>query len=500
MASNLDHIPLGPMDHMPPPTPQPGIIYFRIQPGITNEQVFEHLKEGLYQTFLQTPWLNGKIYAQSPDAPGWRPGQLEIRFNPNVGDTGMPKCYQLRYNELEPSLSLDDLEMSGFPVDSFDDEQLTWVSYKPQGTNFNEGFEVVAAQANFIPGACLLVPSVHHAACDAIGMGVFLKLWGDQCRILSLRSQGSSDSVALLPPETWDRALPARICRKEATGHSVADVSPDTWQLIGLDPPGPQADGLRPAKRVKVPPRAQTMSSRIYYMPATAFKDLQHEGKKRLEAPDVSGNDIILALLWRTLMRARVAARAGGHDAASKMADLDSQVELQTVCDARPDFSHHLPSSYIGNCVFYHRTKVPLRALIELGSPLSFVAHSIRLNARNINHEQIMDAYMLVDSMPDWTLLQPLRHMSVEDTWMMSSMIMIPEDATCFGDSIFANGGHPVGFRMLMGSRNRSQVPACYVMPRKKHGGLELVLSVFEDEWEFVDKDEEFGRYTMHMA
>jgi len=97
--------------------------------------------------------MNGKVHRQSPDTPGWRPGQLEIRYNPDVENTDKPKCPQLHFNELKSEAPYDDLKARGFPLDVFTDEDVLWIplSYV-NSTISDEGVEVVAAQANFMPG------------------------------------------------------------------------------------------------------------------------------------------------------------------------------------------------------------------------------------------------------------------------------------------------------------------------------------------------------------
>jgi NADPH:quinone reductase-like Zn-dependent oxidoreductase len=107
-----------------------------------------------------------------------------------------------------------------------------------------------------------------------------------------------------------------------------------------------------------------------------------------------------------------------------------------------------------------------------------------------------MDAYMLLKLMPDYSRLQPPRYVTQDNTFFISSMLLLPDENVSFGDQIFTNGGRPEGSRPLVGNRNRSQVAACYVMPRKKHGGIEFVLTLFEDEWPFLLESEEFGRYA----
>lgn len=98
--------------------------------------------------------MNGKVHWQAPDTPGWRPGQLEIRYNPDVNNTNKPKCPQFRFNDLKLDVPYNDLKARGFPLDVFTDEDVLWIP--PSYVNSiieDDGVEVVAAQANFIPGS-----------------------------------------------------------------------------------------------------------------------------------------------------------------------------------------------------------------------------------------------------------------------------------------------------------------------------------------------------------
>lgn len=498
--SSVIHFPLGPIDHCPPPSHQSSVIYFGIKSGVSYGEVFDFLQEGLHRLFLRAPWLNGMVHAQSSDTPGWRPGQLEIRYPSKVDATRTPKCPQLHYKELETAVSFEDIKLRGFPIDVFEDEELTWVSYNPKGADFEAGVDVIAAQANFMPGACLLSPSVHHATCDAIGMGIVMKLWGDECCALSLeKKQGRDGRLPRLPEQIWDRMLPERLWQKAyPAGRSVADVGAASWRMLGLDPPAAGMDAkqsLVPTARTRLPREPQIMTSRVFYISSRAFQALRETCQRLPASEDVSGNDAVLALMWRTVMRARVAARKQANPVAVAIS-LDETAELQIVNDARAAFSAALPPLYLGNCIFHHRPTVLLRSLLDDHDGLATVASAIRASARTFTQDAVLDAYLLMKQMPDWTRLHPLRHMSVPDTWVMSSMIAMDDRSTSFGDLVLARNGQPYSFRMLMGNRNRAQVHACYVMPQQKHGGMELVLSMFADEWPHVMADTEFGRYA----
>lgn len=110
MESAMIHLPLSPLDHIPPYNYTASVLYLYLKPAVNLDDAFKVLHEGLHKTFAQLPWLSGKIWEQSADAPGWRPGQLEIRYRPV--DVNGPRPYQLKFNQLSTSLSYDDLKES----------------------------------------------------------------------------------------------------------------------------------------------------------------------------------------------------------------------------------------------------------------------------------------------------------------------------------------------------------------------------------------------------
>ncbi|KAJ9233848.1 hypothetical protein DTO169E5_6833 [Paecilomyces variotii] len=490
----IQHLPLGPLDHLSPPVYPPGSVYFSIKSGVSWEAIFAHLQEGLRRTFLQVPWLNGKLYHQAPDTPGWRPGRLEIRYAPITADA--PPPYQLRYNELKQTTSSTyaDLKARGFPLDAFADEDLIWVTYR--GVDLDAGAEIVAAQANFMPGACLLCVSVLHAACDATGMAIFYKLWADQCRKLA---SVSGDPALTLPPESWDRTLLDSVWKKERTGHSAQDAGPEPWYAIGLDPPNveklshPGQNGQSSSNAVQ---HERVMTSKLFYMSPVAFASL-----RKICTVDVSGNDVLMACIWRGLIKARAAAIAAqGRDV-----DPNAPFEIQVPVDARPDFSQTMsvPPTYVGNLIYHHRPTLPLRVFVEgtLEGSIAAVAQAIRTSAAMIDHTTMMDGYMLLREMHDYNHIQRPRYATLEGNWLMSSMLMVPGDeASSFGDKFFGNGGRAEGSRPLMSMRNRFKVPACYILPRKRSGGIEFIVSLFEDEWPFLLEGEGFGPYAFLLA
>ncbi|KAH8900477.1 hypothetical protein GQ53DRAFT_632432 [Thozetella sp. PMI_491] len=480
MVAELIHIPLSPLDYVPGINYSAVVLYLGMLPGTSPAEAFSHLQEGLRRVILQVPWLNGKLHWRSPEAPGWRPGQLEIRYRPIDADGPVPP-YQLRFNELNSKLSYEEIKASGFPLDAFDDEELLWKPFLPDMT---EGTEVLVAQANFLPGACLLACSIVHKVADAAGNANMVRLWANHCR-----SIGTQVPAPELPDGSWDRGMPEAIWAKEAVTRPVAELELTTWHMVGLEPPGPDDT---PSAPVPAAPslRVRGMKSKMFYMSPAAFNTLRRECESELGATDLSGNDLLIAFMWRSIIKARTACESDF--------DLDDQVEMVVTTDGRHNFSQSmsLPQEYLGNVVLHHWPTLPLRTLIAPQTTIPSVAQEIRNSAKNISHQTIMDAYALLRDCPDYNRVLRMSPRRL----LVSSMLMLPDEISFGGSGIFTNGGRLESYRHLTTTRDKLCLPVCFIMPRKKSGGIEFTATLFKEELDWLLNDEEFGRYAYLLA
>lgn len=266
MASEITRMRLGPLDHLPPRHYAHFVFYLPLKPDVSPLVAFDWLQQGLLHTFSCMPWLNGKVFWESPDTPGWRPGQLEIRHTP-VNIQG-PKPYQLRFNELDFADSYADLKEMGFPADTFEDETIVWAPFVP---DLDNGAEVFVAQANFIPGACVLTSAIFHSVTDGMAEVAVFKLWADQCR--NLHSAGSS--AMTVPSEHSDRSLLDRIWAKERSARSLEEIDPKLWRVVGLDAPMEQ-----PKEQLEVTKTDRLLKSHIFYISPSNFTALKKQCRK----------------------------------------------------------------------------------------------------------------------------------------------------------------------------------------------------------------------------
>ncbi|KKK20300.1 hypothetical protein ARAM_002424 [Aspergillus rambellii] len=487
------HIPLTPFDHCVPRAYYNGAFYLALKSGVTAAEAFAVLHEGLHRTFVRLPWLSGKVYLQASDTPGWRPGQAEIRHSPVEINGTWP--HQLKCKELDSSTSYEELKDAGFPTDAFKDDDLVW---SPFFAEVNSEPEVFVAQANFIPGCCIITAAIHHAASDETAFIHVLRLWSENCSAL----QRGSNQLADMPAGSSDRNLPDQLWKKEGTGKGVEDIDLKTWMLINLAPTDVQQDPMKiPSGSVQPqggPAQPQrVLKAGVFYISPANFTALQKAITTELGASSgVSGNDAICALIWRCFLRARSTVRM----AASSNADVDAELAgLNMVCDGRPSFSSSIPPTYLGNITFNVQSRFPLSSLTSTDTSIAKVAATIRTAAGSIDSAHLLDLYTLLRNLSDFDHLarwKRMRTSSIEGNNMsISSMIMFPISSVCFGEGIFKNKGMPEAVRPLMEGCNR-YTRICFILPKNKNGGIEFVANLFDEEMEVLMEDEEFGKYA----
>ncbi|KAK9774988.1 putative Transferase family protein [Seiridium cardinale] len=506
MPGGMISIPLGPLDHIPPRNYFKTVLYLPLKSGTGARQAYDHLHDGLHRTFLQAPWLSGKVHWQPRDAPGWRPGQLEIRYNELTADG--PKPNQLKFNELRAAPPYSEIKDAGFPADTFTDEELLCAPFL---ADVDSGADVFVAQANFIPGACLLGFTICHPASDGTAMVTIIDLWAKNCKKLHVPSQhGSIDFVKegqpTLLPGSSDRGLPEKLWIKQKTGHERHEIDASSFRLFGLSPPGEsQGESMAaslppqsPTVRASVNGSGETMHSSIFYISPSEFASLQKECAEASGSGELTGNDIVCALIWRALMKARAAAKvAAGTGDIARMA-----AELEMTVDGRPMFNG-MPGSYLGNVILISQPSIPVLTLVAAETSVAAVAQVIRDSARTVNHETAMDGYALLREVSGYGEVK-LRFTTIEgSSLLITSLVGFPLDQVSFGagkdGEIFENDGKIESFRPLMGGFNRL-FRTCMVLPRTAQGGIEFVVSLFDDEMELLLEDDEFGRYALQLA
>ena len=496
MDSSTIHVALNAQDHLPPPNYANVILYLPLKASVTPKDVFSLLQLGLHWTFVQLPWLNGKIYPVSTT----KPEVLEIRYRPVDIDGSRP--YQLKFNELDTAETYEGLRESAFHPALFEEEILTWMPFLPDLT---DGAEVFVAQANFMPDACILTAAACHAASDATGVFNVLRIWADNCKDVQMGKTPQTKQS----PEMSDRRLLEQTLGKGGSGRILENISKTTWRLLGLEPPvdiypietpnGQHGFELAGPPAAISPPKM--MKPFVFYISPVKVKALRDECMKELGGIPVSINDVICALIWRCLLRSRLAVRKSSSAQGENREDPghanDMEARLDLPFDVRPYFSQSLPADYLGNCTMINQVLLPLSYLVAPSTSVALVARTIRQVAGEVTTTSLMDAYTLVKTVK--TCLQ-LNNLKVDGNGLMvTSLLGIQFAEVCFGERLFENGGKPEAVRFLMGAAT-NVFRYCIALPRKSHGGIEFVANMLEEEMDLLMEDEEFGKYAMLVA
>ena len=195
------------------------------------------------------------------------------------------------------------------PTSKVDAEVLT-----PLVSGASTTFKVVTLQINFIPGGCLLSICISHSLMDAGSTASILQSLAKHCR----DSRGS--------PKAWvandsgqpqsQKTHPLFLKAAGIAEYNKLKHRPELWHLLGLHStknldPGSTADTAKAFRRLPAaasPPDNSSTTSCIFSISPGATQTL-----KRDASPDglewVSSGDAVVALLWRSIMRARFSPR-----------------------------------------------------------------------------------------------------------------------------------------------------------------------------------------------
>jgi hypothetical protein len=247
------------------------------------------------------------------------------------------------------------------------------------------------------------------------------------------------------------------------------------------------------------------MNSHLFYISPKNFARLKDDcaGQPGVDDYDhhrISGNDMVSALIWRSLATARLSAKGSANEpgVSDGPEEQNLPARLEMALNGRPNFSTALPPSYLGNVVFIHQSYLSLSKLTSAQTTISDVARVIRHDRSHIEPSSILDAYTLVKRIPDYDQLKR-RFTAVEEYDIkISSLLRLPTDIN-FGDDGFKNNGRPEAMRPMMG-RFEGCFRLCFVLPRKSYGGVEFVVSLYDDELEQLLVDKEFGNYAMFLS
>ncbi|KFL63110.1 uncharacterized protein TERG_12722 [Trichophyton rubrum CBS 118892] len=204
------------------------VFYFSLRDGVSYEEVFKNLQEGLNRTFDLIPALSGKIMYCSEQEIGYKKGDLCVTIPPL--SMAASAANRLVYKDLSSILpSFDKLRQADFAPSLFKD---SLVLRDDPITKIPA--DIFAGQVNFVEGGCIVAVDLNHCCLDGLGAMIALKVWAENCRFL----QGDKTATcSWYDSESFNHSLPEILHEQEGWTRPVDEVDPGTWGFLPFFPP-----------------------------------------------------------------------------------------------------------------------------------------------------------------------------------------------------------------------------------------------------------------------
>lgn len=487
---------LNPMDNVMPRFYANFIFTFRLKAGVPFQQVHSLLQASLHTAGDELPIFRRRVFSIPPNDNNPVPGRLEAREHTDWTP-------EVAFKDLSGSWpDYDDLLDEGLPQDELDGAEL--MPPAPMDLE-GQGAPAIVAQANYVAGGLLLAVCHFHSLVDGMSGSMMLKMWAKHMRIHQGVYEGTahldipvSNCDYDLVPKAWQGAGNTMPSPGE-----VESASPEAWRLLGLLPPlSPEETEAKIAFSLDpgAAPPPPEMQTTIFYVSASAFSNLTAVAAPPAGSDTVpTANDALMALLWRCVMRARLAAdpKSPAYTAPGALAELD------TTLDGRGMFSERLPSTYMGTLIFIATTRLPVADVVATAdqTPLSHLAVEVRRSVQAITRERLHEAYGLAMAMDDYAsagLRYPFATFEGAEC-CFTSFLSLPIMEVSFGGGVFENGGTPDHLRP---PRREFDVVCrrCVILAPRPAGGFEILLSLKKDEMDHLERDAEFARFAQFLC
>ncbi|KAI0409326.1 transferase family-domain-containing protein [Xylaria palmicola] len=464
-----------PLDSIWPPVIQTWILCF---PCDSNRKtaIFNTLCAGLAKTIEQKPFLAGRLAVKH--------GQLQLTYR-RLDKTPVP----LSLNDLtdRPSVwrhSFEQLRREGMPI-----RHLAPNILEPAG-----GYETLAsapimAQANFIPGGCLLTVCLNHGFGDGPPQVSVIQTWAQNCKDMDdqiLATSSATDSAPMVSatpngaqPDML--TLPRALCADSTTSNPEKDnamkYDPLLWQLLGLQRPAVEVTQSRPRRPV--------LDNRVTAIFAASEESIAHlKGLSQTpgcgeSSSAVSTFDAEAALIWRCVMRARYDELKAAGIAHSR---------LRIPIGLRKTLG--IPKEFPGNVFLNSVAEMPLAALVAEtdGRRIAPLIRTAIQATRDVNRAR--DAIQLARLLPPHEFRRPLFSGTTAQDLVLTTWREFPFYKDSWGRSL-SSTEYPHYVRFPEGHRPGM----CAMLPRRGDGEVEVLIDMEREQLSRLVDDIEFKQY-----
>ncbi|KAL8823525.1 MAG: hypothetical protein Q9191_005778 [Dirinaria sp. TL-2023a] len=450
--------------------------------------ISETLQTGFEKTLRQRPYLAGDLIREQSGPRAGRqklihPNDEDVKIRFSVNDlTNKPEIWQHSYQTLH---------QQGMPIRQLDPEILV-----PAG-----GYDMlqscpIAAQANFIPGGCLLDVCLNHSFFDGLGGAMAVGAWARNCKELQDQTHVSSSFHPKLAQTKSFESSQARILSvlesirlPNILQNTPAPAAEEqvriqenlvSWQLLGLQKPPIDMD-LKlnsSSNAVSVSAIFAATSESILRLKADASTVSAQEVDSETQS-FVSTFDVTAALIWTCVLRARYADLEDSEKAHSR---------LRIPVNVRQALG--IPDDYPGNVLMNSVTQMPVGTLIA-EADRKRTASKIRSSLIfSRDTSRVLDAINLSFFLPDIAARRPLFPDTTKQDLVLTSWQDLDYYKHDWG-SIFGPSGNAAFVRLPHGYLKG----ICALQPRRLDDAAEVLISLKPDQMTRLKNDEEFAKY-----
>lgn len=480
----------GPLDYILPPL-YAACIYAFPCPNASRDNVYAILEKAIDLLVQDHPLLAGHIVRD--ESPTVRPGTLRIIHDDN---TRRPAIVRVDHDQPQSTwpekYTYDWLRQHNMPPFALDALLLSPHAAGAAGVSSRP----IEVQANFIDMGCIISFCASHALFDAFGLCLIMEAWAAKCRQLQgvSRNPTSFDSPGF---DFFNRKL-----FKERNTKRYEDLCTrqDLWDALCLD-----MNACRRAEHEAPPFTLPAVIPAVMPDPELrqcVFK-LDSGKLQRLKdsvSPTKDGNnpsigDLITALTWRHVIRARMVGRSG-----------DEKALMCVAINARnlsPKFP--LPSSYPANSIVFGQVELPAGEVASSSLSLRDIALIVREKVSSVRNDTalISDAIELAQNLPTVTCptikLSDFLGLHVNSVnWLSMPFANIdfgpimdgvaPGIGSVQTKNRVSHDGRPEFFRLPY----KQFGGICAIMPRDQYGDVEFIVGMKAADMERLKQDKEF--------
>ena len=324
----------------------PMVAVYPFAGGVDKKVLVDSLKASLEQTLGQYVLFGGKlqvdegtgrclIKTSERDAV-----ELTVKVHDGPGDEYMPTFSDLE-KESFPPMRLENRKILPRVVA----EQRSLTQY---GDLTDDDAPVSMFMLTFIRGGLILGIGLHHFATDASGLDGFLQQWAVNTRNLAAGNPLAQFDSRILDRSQLTFSGPAPTAERFAE----LDRRVKCVKLLDEAPQPPPPDANMPET-----------SDVLFHFPKSRIAALKLEASPTAAAEDpasprwVSSYDVVMALCWRCMTRARLPAL-----------EMDTVSALMHAVNGRGRLDPPLPTYYVGNVAMHGRPELPVEEIVTGGA------------------------------------------------------------------------------------------------------------------------------------